>query len=163
VELRNPEHKQLTDVAVVDGLWMCCRRALWQHFPFDSYTFSEFHFYDIDFCTEIFRQGKRICVTYEVILEHHSRGSINASWARNALLYQKKRKGQLPFGVASLTKQQSDLLELKATQAFLGLLLRENFSGSVIRRYLAYSWFQDPWNRDTLWLIKQWLLRHFRK
>ncbi|RYE14381.1 MAG: glycosyltransferase, partial [Sphingobacteriaceae bacterium] len=51
LDLRNPEGQQLTDVAVVDGLWMCSRKEVWQKYPFDSRTFTEFHFYDVDYCT----------------------------------------------------------------------------------------------------------------
>ncbi|KUG09537.1 glycosyltransferase [Solirubrum puertoriconensis] len=157
MELRNPEQVPLTDVAVVDGMWMCCRRSLWEQFPFDSKTFVDFHFYDIDFCTEIFHQGKRICVTYEITLEHHSRGSINASWVHNALLYQEKRNNQLPFGVISLKKVQSVNIELKAYQAFVSLLMREKFSNAIIYKYLKMCWSKYYLHRDTLWLTKEWL------
>ena len=73
IDLLNPNNQQLAEVAVADGVWLCSRRQVWQQHPFDEQTFPRFHFYDIDYCTAIARQY-RICVTFEVVLEHFSRG-----------------------------------------------------------------------------------------
>ncbi|MEJ7663695.1 MAG: glycosyltransferase [Hymenobacter sp.] len=69
-----PEHGNLFPVAAVDGVWMCCRKAVWQDSPFDATVFPGFHFYDVDFCTRIF-PTHQICVTTAVLIEHFSRGS----------------------------------------------------------------------------------------
>ncbi|UYZ61369.1 glycosyltransferase family protein [Hymenobacter weizhouensis] len=157
LDLRNPEGAKLTDVAVVDGLWMCSRKEVWQQYPFDSQTFTEFHFYDIDYCTEIFLHGLRVCVTFEVLIEHHSRGSVNKSWVRNALKYQEKRRRQLPFGVVKPTQAQHNYMELRALQEFTGRLIRERFPAQIVLQYLARCLRYQPLNRDTLWLAKLWV------
>ncbi|MVN78986.1 hypothetical protein GO988_21865 [Hymenobacter sp. HMF4947] len=159
MDLHNPEGQRLTDVAVVDGLWMCSRKEVWQQYPFDAQTFSEFHFYDVDYCTELFKHGLRVCVTFDLLIEHHSRGSVNTSWLHNALKYQEKRKGQLPFGVVSLTPSQQTTIELRALQEFTGRIIRANFSARVIITYLSRCLLVSPFNRDTLWLVKLWLQR----
>lgn len=160
--LRNPAGEELADVAVVDGLWMCSRKAVWQKHPFDAHTFTDFHFYDLDYCTEIFRQGLRVCVTFRVLLEHHSRGSVNAMWLRNALKYQQKRRGQLPFGVVAPSGKQRRRLERKALQEFTGRLIQADFPASVIGRYLSQCLLYNPLDRDTLWLCREWLRRSRR-
>lgn len=157
MDLHNPEAQALTDVAVVDGLWMCSRKAVWQQFPFDSRTFTEFHFYDVDYCTEIYQHGLRVCVTFDVLIEHHSRGSVNTSWLHNALKYEQKRKSQLPFGPATLSAEQARRLEVPPLQEFIGRLLRAGFSNQLILGYLRRCLALDPLNRDTLWLVRQWL------
>ena len=157
MDLRNPENQQLADVAVVDGLWMCSRREVWQKHPFDSQIFTDFHFYDVDYCTEIFLNDLRVCVTFEILIEHHSRGSVNTSWIHNALKYEQKRQGQLPFGPAIVSAAQSRRIELVAMQEFIGRLLRARFPLLLISAYLRRCFALDPFNRDTLWLIKQWL------
>lgn len=157
MELRNPEGAELLDVAVVDGMWLCCRRAVWAHSPFDAQTFTDFHFYDVDFCTEVFRQGLRVCVTFRVLLEHHSRGSVNDAWVRNALKYQRKRRGQLPFGPATIPPTEQRRIELKAMQEFTGRLIRGAFPRGLAAGYLARCWRLAPCNRDTWWLARQWL------
>ncbi|WP_201986376.1 glycosyltransferase [Hymenobacter rubidus] len=157
MDLRNPEEVSLADVAVVDGLWMCSRRETWQQYPFDSRTFTDFHFYDVDYCTEIYRHGLRVCVTFELLIEHHSRGSVNTSWLHNALKYEDKREGQLPFGPAKVSAVRSHQLEIVALQEFIGRLLRAEFPRSLSFSYLLRCFKLAPLNRDTLWLFKQWL------
>jgi len=157
LDLHNPEKEELADVAVVDGLWMCSRKDVWQKYPFDARTFSEFHFYDVDYCTEIFLQGLRVCVTYRLLIEHHSRGSLNNSWVSNALKYQQKRGDRLPFGTVQLSPAQSQRVELQALQEFTGRLIRGGFSTQLILRYLGRCLATNALNRDTLWLIKRWL------
>lgn len=157
MELRNPEGAALTDVAVVDGMWLCSRKSVWQQHPFDAATFTDFHFYDVDYCTEIFRHGLRVCVTFEVLLEHHSRGSVNDAWVLNALKYQTKRRGQLPFGPVTVPAAEHRRLELRALQEFTGRLLRGRFPGRLVAQYLGRCLALGPFNRDTLWLLKQWL------
>jgi glycosyltransferase involved in cell wall biosynthesis len=157
MDLHNPEGVDLTDVAVIDGLWMCSRKEVWQQYPFDAHTFKEFHFYDIDYCTEIFRQGLRVCVTFRLLMEHHSRGSVNSSWVRNALLYQTKRQGQLPFGPVVPPTPQLQALELRALHEFTGRLIRAKFPVRTIASYIGKCLAYNPLNRDTLWLLKLWL------
>ncbi len=157
--LHNPEGATLTDVAVVDGMWLCSRTAVWQAHPFDARTFTDFHFYDVDYCTEIFRHNLRVCVTFGVLLEHHSRGSVNEMWVRNALKYQQKRRGQLPFGPAIVASDKSRQMEINALQEFTGRLIKGQFSHRFVAKYLAFCLALEPFNRDTLWLAKQWLRR----
>lgn len=157
MDLYNPEGQTLTDVAVVDGLWMCSRKEVWQQYPFDSSTFAEFHFYDVDYCTEIYKHGLRVCVTFELLVEHHSRGSVNTSWLHNALKFEQKRKGQLPFGPAILSAAEARRLEIPPLQEFINRLLGAGFSSKLIGGYLYRCLALDPLNRDTLWLVRQWM------
>lgn len=157
MELRNPENATLTDVAVVDGMWMCSRKEIWMKYPFDAQTFTDFHFYDVDYCTEVFKRGLRVCVTFQLILEHHSRGSVNAMWIRNALKYRRKRHKELPFGPISISTTERQKIELHALQEFTGRLIRGKFSAQLIAAYLGRCLALAPFNRDTLWLAKMWI------
>lgn len=157
MDLRNPENLSLTDVAVVDGLWMCSRREVWQKNQFDSRTFSEFHFYDVDYCSEIYLRGLRVSVTFEVLIEHRSRGSINTAWIRNALKYEQKRHLQLPFGPVRVSSAEARRIELRALHEFIALLLRDKFPAVLTFAYLRRCLLLNPSNRDTLWLLRKWL------
>lgn len=161
MDLRNPDAETLADMAVVDGLWMCSRKEVWQRYPFDSKIFTEFHFYDVDYCTEIYHQGLRVCVTFDLLIEHHSRGSVNTSWLHNALKYEHKRRGQLPFGPAKLSAAEARRLEIAPLQEFINRLLGAGFSNQLILGYLRRCIVFDPLNRDTLWLVRKWLRRLF--
>ncbi|WP_210519761.1 glycosyltransferase [Hymenobacter terricola] len=157
MELHNPEGAVLTDVAVVDGMWLCSRKEVWQCYPFDARTFTDFHFYDVDYCTGVFRQGLRVCVTFQVLLEHHSRGSVNEAWVRNALKYKNKWRGQLPFGPVAVSAAKQRRLELRALQEFTGRLVQGHFSWWLVASYIRQCLALAPFNRDTFWLVKQWM------
>jgi glycosyltransferase involved in cell wall biosynthesis len=163
MDLRNPEAEVIADVAVVDGLWMCSRKEVWQKYPFDSSTFTEFHFYDVDYCTEIYKHGLRVCVSFELLVEHHSRGSVNTSWLHNAMKYEQKRKGQLPFGPAVLSAAEARRLEIPPLQEFINRLLSAGFPSRLILHYLRICLALDPLNADTLWLVRQWMRSIFSK
>ncbi|HET9503949.1 MAG TPA: glycosyltransferase [Hymenobacter sp.] len=163
MDLHNPEGRALTDVAVIDGLWMCSRKEVWQQYPFDSRTFTEFHFYDVDYCTEIYQHGLRVCVTFEVLIEHHSRGSVNTSWLHNALKYEQKRSGQLPFGPIALAAAETRQIEIAPLQEFINRLLSAGFPSRLIGKYVYRCLRLDPANRDSLWLLRQWLRMLFRQ
>lgn len=157
--LHNPEGRDLADVAVVDGMWLCSRRDVWQQHPFDEHTLTDFHFYDVDYCTELFRHQLRICVTFRLLVEHRSRGSINNAWLRNALKYVQKRRGQLPFGPVTVEATRARALELKALQEFTGRLIRGGFPASLVMRHIMRCLTYDWRNRDTLWLLKALMQR----
>lgn len=146
----------LFPVAAVDGVWLCCRKEVWQQSPFDAVTFPGFHFYDVDFCTRIF-PTHQICVTTAVLIEHFSRGSYTKPWYEAALTYYAQRRKYLPFGSAQVSTKQSQALRLHALHQFL-LGYRQH----GLRRATALRLFGEclriaPLNRDTLWVMRKWL------
>ncbi len=92
----NPKHETCSDVAVIDGCWMSCRRETWERHRFDAQTFRGFHFYDEDFSLQIF-QDARVCVTFEITLEHFSEGAYNQEWFAAAEVFYEKWKSLLPI------------------------------------------------------------------
>ncbi|MFC7670074.1 glycosyltransferase [Hymenobacter humi] len=111
----NAHSETVAEAATVDGLWMCCRKDVWQEFPFDEINFPHFHFYDIDFCTRIFPKYK-ILITYEILIEHFSAGTFERDWLINAIKYYKLRRAYLPFGAIALTASEAKAIELNVFQ-----------------------------------------------
>jgi glycosyltransferase involved in cell wall biosynthesis len=152
----NPQKEVIAEVATVDGLWMCCRKQVWQDFPFDQESFPFFHFYDIDFCTKIFVKY-RIVVTYEILIEHFSEGTFKIDWTVNALKYFRLRKQYLPFGKTHLKDLEVKQLELKIFQQTLKNLINYKAKASDIM-YCLYECIKlDLRNKDTMWIAKQYL------
>jgi hypothetical protein len=84
----------LKRVVVVDGLFfMVDRRRLKKHFNED---FKGFHFYDISFCYENFKEGVKIGVTTKISLTHKSIGIVNKQWEKNKLLFEALYEKELP-------------------------------------------------------------------
>lgn len=147
----------LVDVAAVDGVWLCVRKSVWQESPFDAVAFPGFHFYDIDFCTRIFLKY-RICVTFNIMIEHFSKGSYDDKWYREALSFYKKRRQYLPFGVKELSDQEKERISLKEliyfTCGFIDRKISKADSVYLVHDCLARS----SYKRESWWLIKKLLI-----
>jgi hypothetical protein len=130
----NPRNERISDVVALDGVWLCCPKKVWQNHPFDAQTFKEFHFYDVDFTMQI-AQRYRACVTYDIHIEHFSHGSINSSWARNAIRFSEKWKSKLPFTLEPVDSAKLRELEYTELHNFLKLIRHLEFEKEYIVRY----------------------------
>jgi glycosyltransferase involved in cell wall biosynthesis len=84
----------LKRVVVVDGLFfMVNRRRLKKQF---NEQFEGFHFYDISFCYENFKEGVKIGVTTKISLTHKSIGMVNKQWEKNKLFFEALYEKELP-------------------------------------------------------------------
>lgn len=88
--------KLLSEVAVVDGLWFCIKKSLFDCFKFDENTYNGFHCYDIDMSMQIQTQNYVVAVCYDINIEHASLGSFNKSWVVSLNIWYKKWKNKLP-------------------------------------------------------------------
>lgn len=80
---------------VLDGLWLCCNKSIWENIRFNSGLIKGFHFYDIDFsirCSSI----TKVAVTTYIDIEHHSKGSFGNAWMKEALVFHNYYKKKLP-------------------------------------------------------------------
>lgn len=152
----------LVDVAVLDGLWLCSRREVWAAHPFDAATFSGFHFYDVDYCTSIYFKF-RICVTYDIMIEHFSTGSINQMWVLNCLKYHTKWQRQLPFGVVRVAPLEEALLEADAIYHFIDLLIWHKMPARLIYRWLGEAVRRAGLQRRALGVCKQLLIHRITR
>ena len=158
LDVVNPLKEDLTDVAAVDGLWLCSRREVWQQYQFDEKTFPAFHFYDLDYCTQVF-QHLRVCVTYRVLIEHFSTGSINNNWLLAALNYQHKWRQQLPFGTVEIPGLQRRQIEQRVAAEFTNNVIQSDLSFSVALKALLDLLANNSLNRENLGLVKRFLLK----
>lgn len=88
----------LTDVAVLDGVWFCLPKALFDNgtVRFDEERFTSFHIYDLDISMQVVQSGKKLYVVDDVILEHNSEGVYNESFVVALESFMDKWKGRLP-------------------------------------------------------------------
>lgn len=160
--VRPANEPALTEVAVLDGLWLCSRREVWAAHPFDAVTFPEFHFYDVDYCTSIYFKF-RICVTYEIVIEHFSSGSINQMWVRNCLKYYAKWQHQLPFGVAQVDASEEKRLETDAIYHLIDLLIWHKIPVRTIYHWLSEAVRRNGLERRVLGVCKQLLIHRISR
>lgn len=72
----------MTGITALDGVFLACRREVWETMKFDADTFDGFHLYDIDFSHRAALAGFRLAVPSDLLLVHDSTGRYDAVWQR---------------------------------------------------------------------------------
>ena len=123
-------------VVVLDGVWMCVRRSLFEQISFDEAFFSGYHFYDIDICLQINALGYKLYSVFDILIKHFSAGDMNKLWLNNAMLLQKKWKRQLPVKCVELSFAESCAIEFKTLNEYLDILLLNDTPKSAVYKLM---------------------------
>lgn len=108
--LQTPYKRPLAMVAVLDGVWICIRRELFEQIRFDDVNYHDFHLYDSDICMQINTLGLCSFVTYDILLEHKSEGAFSAGFKENLEVFSNKWKEMLPL-VKGISVSKNELEE----------------------------------------------------
>jgi glycosyltransferase involved in cell wall biosynthesis len=130
----NPFNESVADVATVDGLWLCTRKEVWRKNGFDEINFTGFHFYDLDFSLQVI-QSYRVCVVYDVLMEHKSEGSVNKSWIKNAIIFHQKWKHFLPYAADRMYDVKKKRIEQLKAKRFLNILKANGYDKKTYLKY----------------------------
>jgi GT2 family glycosyltransferase len=114
------------EVLVLDGVWLCIRKTLFERIKFDESQFDGFHFYDMDICMQIHVIGSRLYSITDIAIQHFYTGKVNIDWSRNAHIFYRKWKRSLPAAVVSLTEQQEVTIAYKTLGEYIRILLANN-------------------------------------
>lgn len=79
-------NEKVKDVVVIDGLFMMVHKGRIKN-RFNE-EFKGFHFYDIPFCMDNFKNGVKIGVTTKIRVTHKSVGVTNMQWEQNKLFFE---------------------------------------------------------------------------
>jgi glycosyltransferase involved in cell wall biosynthesis len=144
---------QLYEVVVVDGVFMCCRKRLWEEIKFDE-KFIGFHFYDMDFSMSALKNGYHNYVTHRILLEHFSIGHLDKEWLKSSLEFHKKWKKQLPIGIGQISPVDAQLLKIAALK---NILITSNINRGFRMLNWYVFWFQYfryvPFSKETYSLL----------
>lgn len=140
-------------VVVLDGIWLCIRRELFNHIAFDRKCFTGYHFYDIDICLQIAKINYQLFCVFDIEIEHFSTGDVNVQWIENALLLQKKWSTVLPLQVIDLNTTSQLSAEFKTLQEFTLILIANQYSAThaygfalqqIARSCYQLGWYKKP-------------------
>jgi hypothetical protein len=109
-----PEGSTAEEVVVLDGVWFCIRRDLFNTIRFDDSTFTGFHFYDVDTTLQVHEAGFRLLCIKDILIHHLSEGVLDENWVKNAYIFHEKWKKKLPVAVASYNFKQQCEMEYRA-------------------------------------------------
>lgn len=132
----NPEQEDVSEVAVIDGVFMAITKKIFYQFHFDQKSFPSFHGYDLDYSLQISTRYK-VVITHQILLEHFSEGNLNGTWIENSLKLHEKWKNTLPVSLVCLTKSQKKLNDYLALCCALNVALQsKKYKKKVIEYYL---------------------------
>jgi len=114
----NPLDESKSEVKVLDGVFLCCRKEVWHSNRFDPITFPNFHGYDIDFSLQVSRSYKNY-VVYDILIEHQSEGTNNKAWVDSVTNVATKWVQTLPTFTDQFKIDWLNDIEYNATVYFL--------------------------------------------
>jgi hypothetical protein len=123
------------EVVVLDGVWLCIRKLIFNKIKFDERNFKGFHFYDMDICMQVHQIGFKLYSISDVLIQHFYTGTVDSKWINNALAFQKKWKEELPVSVIKLSHQEQVNIEFKTLGEYIRILQANHVSKT--RAYLT--------------------------
>jgi hypothetical protein len=150
------------EVCVLDGVWLCTRKEIFEEYRFDEINFPGFHGYDIDYSLQISRKYKAY-VLFNIQIEHYSEGNPNKEWVKSAISVSEKWRSQLPASIYPLERSEFALHHWKTIRNFMEHLIRLQYSGTIIIKYfLTYS-FSRYFSLRRFLSIGKYILTEMKK
>jgi len=128
---------------VLDGVFLCVRKSLFQTIRFDDVTFSGFHAYDLDICIQSYLAGYNNYAINDVLIEHFSNGHHNKQWILNTMALTDKWSDRLPITLNPALLGHMEKVEFRyMTGHFAKCLIRAGYKNEdclqIITNYLNH-------------------------
>ncbi len=120
-----------TEVIIVDGLWFCVRKSLFNNISFDEKTFPGFHLYDADISMQAIQHTKNY-VVFNIFIEHVWSGSISKEYYSDLLAFTNKWASQLPVQTGQVEADYMDKYNFHALRALILEMKTKNYSNKII-------------------------------
>lgn len=129
----NPDQDSSSVQAILmDGVWLCARREMFESIQFDENHYNGFHAYDIDICMQVNQQSYQSRVVFDILIEHYSQGSQNKELFENLICFYSKWNYQI---TQRPENSKISIKELKRiTSCFLGNLTSAGLTEKEIIR-----------------------------
>jgi hypothetical protein len=142
------------EVLLLDGIWICIRKSLFNTIRFDDVNYKGFHFYDVDTCMQIADAGYKIYSVFNILMYHYTKGNnMNHNWNENALIFNKKWNAALPASCIKLSYAQKCEAEMKTLKEYIYSLIYNGHSNKeanktailqVLGFYRGYLYYKTP-------------------
>lgn len=113
----NPENSIATDVAILDGLWFCVRKEIFEFVHFDDHYYDGFHFYDLDLSMQINKLNFELRSIFNIKLEHISASKLDKKWLENCFKFHRKWHSDLPISSRRLPFKQKIIIDYESLRS----------------------------------------------
>lgn len=153
----NPlQGSQTQEVVVIDGVFMCCPKKVWETVKFDDVLLTDFHLYDLDFSLKVAEKFK-VIVTFEIDILHITKGGhYGNKWLESTLLWQNSVQARLPVLLPGLYFDKKSA-EVSILKTWLIRLKHENIDFQNKLRWLTgiKIWmYPAAWPNIVLFMAK---------
>jgi hypothetical protein len=139
---------------IVDGLWMCCAKSVFNQARFDDSTFSGFHCYDSDICLQIKKLNYDVRIVFDIVNEHFSLGKLDKVWLDNIFRFYNKWANELPIRSIKLTKSEISQAHYRnAKELFEQIRINKFGILSTIKTWFYYMRCNPPINKMNIVLL----------
>jgi hypothetical protein len=142
---KNVSDTEKVKVIVLDGVWLCGRKRIFQDIEFDENLLTGFHGYDIDICLSSFQLYDNYVVG-DILLEHKSVGEISKLWVESALAVASKWNRLEVISVRDLSAGQKASYKSTSLFSLCNSLGRLKYDTAVFRRVIREHY-------SILWLF----------
>ena len=142
---KNPNKELLSEVVAIDGVFMACTKETWKEVKFDEKNIQGFHFYDLDFSLTVGIK-KKVVVSYEILLEHFSKGKNDIHWALQADIVHSKWRASLPKSIGKIKPSILSKIESGTQDFYLNNLYENKASIFLIFKYLIKRIQTNPFD-----------------
>ncbi|MFI5186096.1 MAG: glycosyltransferase [Chitinophagales bacterium] len=96
IYLKPGKEKLTEEVVCIDGVFICCRRRIWEQLNYNEEELPGFHFYDIDFSLKA-SEVCTVCVAYAIDITHITKGGdFGNNWVETAIRFHNLSYDKLP-------------------------------------------------------------------
>jgi hypothetical protein len=136
-QYNNPTQQNVVNAAVLDGLWFCIRKEMFdsKKIKFDNETFKGFHCYDSDISLQV-KEHARVCVVFDILIEHFQQGNINKNWFESVLILNRKWRNKLPVFAKQIDESIYPEYEWQTLQTFIYWAQSNNYSENELKKII---------------------------
>jgi hypothetical protein len=149
----NPyDEKDKTGVVIIDGMWFCIRKELFQQIAFDEKTYAGFHLYDADISMQVLQHAKNY-VVYDILIEHKWSGNISKDYYEDLCRFSTKWQKYLPIQNEKIKNGYMKTYDWHALRSLILEMKDRNISKAyirdILRKYYPVAkkfnsvWFQN--------------------
>ena len=156
----NPyNEKDKTEVVIIDGMWFCIRKDLFQEISFDEKTYAGFHLYDADISMQVLQHAKNY-VVYDILTEHKWSGNISKDYYEDLCRFSTKWQSCLPIQNKKINNGYMKKYNWHALRSLILEMKGRNISENLIHDVLK-KYYPIVKKFDSLWFKNYFFMSRF--
>lgn len=157
----NPfNEKDRTEAIILDGVWFCIRKSLFNKISFDEKTFAGFHLYDADISMQVLQYSKNYIV-YDILIEHKWSGKISKDYYLELIKFSNKWKDNLPVQSKKVEDDYMNYYNWIALRSYILEMKTKDFSKKEINDFLKEFYPVAKSRYKSIWFMAYFFFSKF--